>query len=121
MGVDPLYKAWSTSLDNRNIPFVKGEDATHIKAGCKHSTADHRRAQTEILRHARIDADRRLIVAATGVLRNQLHVHERRFTRFVELLLGVHRVIPVHGFAFIWCVLILLRRSAPYFADALKC
>jgi hypothetical protein len=51
-------------------------------------------AHTEILRHARIDrhAGARYLVCILG---RQLHVHEGRFARLVELHFRAHRVVPV--------------------------
>jgi hypothetical protein len=56
-------------------------------------------AHAKVLRNARINPERAVVSACVrgivGIFRDQLHVHERGLARFIEALVGHHRVIPV--------------------------
>jgi hypothetical protein len=56
-------------------------------------------AHAQVLGHARSMLTCRAVAAFVGVLRHQLHVHVGRLPGLVELLLRVHRVVPVQDLA----------------------
>jgi len=49
----------------------------------------------KVLRDASIDADGCRVATLAGITRHQIHIHEWRFTRFIEAMLRHHRVVPV--------------------------
>ena len=70
-------------------------DGTHdLQAAIGRSTHYRRRAHAEFLHHAGIDLDR-VRRSLVRILRHELHVHERRLARLIEMHVGPHRVVPI--------------------------
>jgi hypothetical protein len=51
----------------------------------------------EVLHQPRIDLHAAGCAGVVRVLRHQLHIHERRFPRLIEMPVGLHRVVPVQN------------------------
>ncbi|MNP19822.1 hypothetical protein D3C76_1123690 [compost metagenome] len=119
MGINAFHKAGGAGLYYGDIPFVKRQDTGYVEDGFKDPTANRGQSQAEILSQTWIDADRRMIATSTGILRDQLHVHEGRFTGLIEPLLRVHRVIPIQRLAFVRHFETLLRGSTRHSTYAL--
>src|SRR5882762_10328307 len=79
--------------------FIDAHRADGINHACEGALLYFRETKPEVLDDSRVDCDtaRRRVV---GILRNELHIHEWGFAGFVEMLTGVHRVVPIAGRGF---------------------
>ncbi len=90
-----LDKAPGARLHDEHRALVPRNAARSLDAALDRSRRRRRRAHAEVLRDARIDDHGAVAARLVRVLRHELHVHERRFARLVEMLLRDHRVEPV--------------------------
>ena len=95
------------SIDELNDPvalllnsFFTPSDASQPAGHAYLDRLNRREADSQSLDHAGVDLDAaggRVTAHSVGILRHQLHIHEWRFAGFVEMLAGMHRVVPVAG------------------------
>ncbi|MCY1365755.1 hypothetical protein D9M69_526180 [compost metagenome] len=102
-GMDPFDEAGAACLQHGHFPLVEGQHTAHFQAGGQRSLANGRQTQAEILAQAGVDGDgggggARAFICIAG---DQFHIHEGRFAGLVELLLRVHRVVPIQHLALI--------------------
>ncbi len=99
-GVDPLHEARGAGLNDSDVALVEVEGSGGVEALGEDAALDARQTNAQTLKRPRIDGDARTRCRAfVGVAGNELHIHERRLARLVEVLLGLHRVVPVEGLA----------------------
>ncbi|OHB41474.1 MAG: hypothetical protein A2882_02385 [Phenylobacterium sp. RIFCSPHIGHO2_01_FULL_70_10] len=97
--VDALHEAGRLRLHDGHVALVEVDDP-----GCGHSARqsaalDGRGPHTEVLDLGGVDLDAARARRLVRVFRDQLHVHERRLARLVEVLAGDHGVVPVEHLA----------------------
>ena len=93
--VEPLEKAVAARLHERDVTFVVRGAADGLDDRAHRPLLHGCGAHAEVLLHAGADRYRAIVAAAVRIDRCELHVHERRLARFVELRPGRHRVVPI--------------------------
>ncbi len=89
-----MYIASGTWLDDRDVAFIVGQNACDGYFRLEDAVLGFSGADAEILHQAGIypDVCSGLLARALG---HQLHIHEGRLARLVEVLPRHHRVVPV--------------------------
>ena len=98
----PFHEPRRARLHDGHIALVESQHTGGFQPRRQTAPGYAGGTHTQVLHDSRIDFDRpslRFITTAIGIFRYQRHVHERRFTRLVEMLLGYHRVIPIQRLA----------------------
>jgi hypothetical protein len=103
--------AGDTRLNDVRSRLVKLRRANRIEATGRILATDGRVAYAEILLQARVNLD--AARSATFVREDgfELHVHEGRFARLVEVLVRHHRIVPVQYFSAGFRVDLVARRG----------
>jgi len=92
-------------LDRLNAVLVDGDQAYGVHHARELAWLRRGQAYAEVLHHPGIDGHAAGGGGGAGRchvrhLRHQLHVHERRLARMIEVLVRVHRVVPVKRLVF---------------------
>jgi len=100
---------WSMTLDNAGNARLDDAHRTLIERDCARDTDCRGQrtglsfgcAQAQVLYFARIDGyDTFGVASPARILGHELHVHERRFAGFIEVLVRHHRVVPIQSLLF---------------------
>ena len=84
-----------------NAPLINGHGSKSIELHRQRLAGDVRRTDAKVLllAGANLHAPGVFSRAFIGVTRHQIHIHKRRFTRFIKARSGGHWIIPVQHFA----------------------
>src|SRR5688500_5017934 len=93
-----LNEAAGACLKLHYATLVVGHRADRLEALLERALLRFGGPHAQVLHHAGADRHGAGIRFLPGVFRHELHVHEGRFAGFVELLLRIHRVVPVQNF-----------------------
>src|SRR3546814_13105743 len=91
----------SDLLDDGDVTLVVTDRAGDGQAAAQRSAMRLGGAQPQALDERGVDAHACRIACLTGIFGDPLHVHEGRFARLVEMLVGVHPVVPVEHFTIV--------------------
>ena len=101
-GIDFIDKARRPRLHNHVLVLVVADVGREGLGVAQRPAGDGGGFHPEILGLRRVDTHPRRTGGGTlfiGVFRHQVHIHKRRFTRFIKAGVRVHRVVPEQHFS----------------------
>ncbi len=96
--IQTFNEANAACLHHGYIAFVVRHAADGNDYRGQIALGDFSGTNAQILLYPRTDIDLAIVAGIIGVDRDQFHIHERRFTRFVEFLVRHHRIMPIQHF-----------------------